>query len=114
MLSLSFLWLSLFQKYIELKRKENFIDYDDIIQLAIRFLSKMYYAEARHWKFKDLFVDEFQDVNPLQFALSPFRLGSSSSLTLSEIRAKQSIRGMVRTLGLNDLSSISRIRKQLY
>ena len=40
------------------------------------------YAEARHWKFKDLFVDEFQDVNPLQFALLQAWLGSSSSLTV--------------------------------
>lgn len=72
-----------FRKYIELKRKENFIDYDDIIQLAIRFLAEdANYAEARHWKFKDLFVDEFQDVNPLQFALLQAWLGSSSSLTV--------------------------------
>ena len=72
-----------FQKYIELKRKENFIDYDDIIQLAIRFLAEdANYAEARHWKFKDLFVDEFQDVNPLQFALLQAWLGSRSSLTV--------------------------------
>lgn len=72
-----------FQKYIELKRKENFIDYDDIIQLAIRFLAEdANYAEARHWKFKDLFVDEFQDVNPLQFALLQAWLGSGSSLTV--------------------------------
>ena len=72
-----------FQKYIELKRKENFIDYDDIIQLAIRFLAEdANYAEARHWKFKDIFVDEFQDVNPLQFALLQAWLGSGSSLTV--------------------------------
>lgn len=72
-----------FQKYLELKRKENFIDFDDIIQLAIRFLAEdANYAEARHWKFKDLFVDEFQDVNPLQFALLQAWLGSSSSLTV--------------------------------
>jgi len=72
-----------FQRYLELKRKENFIDFDDIIQLAIRFLAEdANYAEARHWKFKDLFVDEFQDVNPLQFALLQAWLGSSSSLTV--------------------------------
>ena len=72
-----------FQKYLELKRKENFIDFDDIIQLAIRFLAEdANYAEARHWKFKDLFVDECQDVNPLQFALLQAWLGSSSSLTV--------------------------------
>ena len=72
-----------FRKYSELKRKENFIDFDDIIQLAIEFLAEdPNYAEARHWKFRDLFVDEFQDVNPLQFALLQAWLGPTSSLTV--------------------------------
>tara|TARA_Y100000768_G_scaffold162326_1_gene121426 strand:+ start:3514 stop:5241 length:1728 start_codon:yes stop_codon:yes gene_type:complete len=72
-----------FRKYSELKRKENFIDFDDIIQLAIKFLAEdVNYAEARHWKFRDLFVDEFQDVNPLQFALLQAWLSSRSSLTV--------------------------------
>ena len=72
-----------FRKYSELKRKENFIDFDDIIQLAIEFLAEdPNYAEARHWKFRDLFVDEFQDVNPLQFALLQAWLGPASSLTV--------------------------------
>ena len=72
-----------FRKYSQLKRKENFIDFDDIIQLAIDFTAEdVNYAEARHWKFRDLFVDEFQDVNPLQFALLQAWLGPASSLTV--------------------------------
>ena len=72
-----------FRKYSESKRKGNFIDFDDIIQLAIKFLAEdANYAEARHWKYRDLFVDEFQDVNPLQFALLQAWLGSRSSLTV--------------------------------
>ncbi len=72
-----------FRKYSELKRKENKIDFDDIIQLAIEFLAEdPNYAAARHWKFRDLFVDEFQDVNPLQFALLQAWLGPTSSLTV--------------------------------
>ena len=72
-----------FRKYSQLKEKENRIDFDDIIQLAIQFLADdANYAEARHWKFRDLFVDEFQDVNPLQFALLQAWLGPRSSLTV--------------------------------
>ena len=58
-----------FRGYINLKKKRNLIDFDDIIKLAIQFLADdPNYAAARHWKFNDLFVDEFQDVNPLQFS----------------------------------------------
>lgn len=72
-----------FRKYSSLKRKGNFIDFDDIIQLAIGYLAEdISYAESRHWKYRDLFVDEFQDVNPLQFGLLQSWLSPKSSLTV--------------------------------
>ena len=72
-----------FRKYLSLKRKGNFIDIDDIIQLAIGYLAEdISYAESRHWKYRDLFVDEFQDVNPLQFGLLQAWLSPKSSLTV--------------------------------
>jgi DNA helicase-2/ATP-dependent DNA helicase PcrA len=72
-----------FRKYLSLKRKGNFIDFDDIIQLAIGYLAEdISYAESRHWKYRDLFVDEFQDVNPLQFGLLQAWLSPKSSLTV--------------------------------
>ena len=72
-----------FRGYINLKKKRNLIDFDDIIKLAIQFLADdPNYAAARHWKFNDLFVDEFQDVNPLQFSMLQAWLGPSSTLTV--------------------------------
>ena len=38
------------------------------------------YAAARHWRFRHLFVDEFQDVNPLQHHLLSSWLGPESDL----------------------------------
>ncbi len=70
-----------YRKFTETKRRRNVIDFDDILELAIQLLSEdTGYTEARHWKFQDLFVDEFQDVNPLQFALLRSWIGTNSSL----------------------------------
>ena len=38
------------------------------------------YAAARHWRFRHLFVDEFQDVNPLQFAPAVVVVGAGVDL----------------------------------
>ena len=62
-------------------KQRNLLDFDDILEQAIQFLTEdTQYADARHWKYQDLFVDEFQDVNPLQFALLRSWLGANSSL----------------------------------
>ena len=70
-----------YRKFVELKKQRNLLDFDDILEQAIKFLTEdTQYADARHWKYQDLFVDEFQDVNPLQFALLRSWLGANSSL----------------------------------
>lgn len=70
-----------YRKFVAAKKQKNYVDFDDILELAIQFLSEdTNYADARHWKFQDLFVDEFQDVNPLQFALLRSWIGNKSSL----------------------------------
>ena len=70
-----------YRKFVTAKKEKKCIDFDDILELAIQFLSEdTNYADARHWKFQDLFVDEFQDVNPLQFALLRSWIGNKSSL----------------------------------
>lgn len=67
--------------FIQEKKKRNLIDFDDILEYAIRYLADdSNYAATRHWKYRYIFVDEFQDVNPLQFALLRAWLGVDSSI----------------------------------
>ena len=67
--------------YAAAKTKRRVIDFDDVLRLAARDLrSDPTYAEARRWRHRHLFVDEFQDVNPLQFDLLRAWLGPESTL----------------------------------
>ena len=52
------------------KRRKRVVDFDDLLTLAIRDLrADPDYAAAVRWRHRHFFVDEFQDVNPLQQAL---------------------------------------------
>ncbi|MDH3705536.1 MAG: ATP-dependent DNA helicase UvrD2 [Acidimicrobiia bacterium] len=69
--------------YEEAKQRRGLIDFDDLLILARReLLADPVYGEAQRWRFRHLFVDEFQDVNPLQFALLEAWLGPDSDLTV--------------------------------
>ncbi len=60
----------IYGRYIETKRQRRLVDFDDMLRLAARDLeADPAYAAARRWRFRDLYVDEFQDVNPLQHKL---------------------------------------------
>lgn len=61
----------LINRFNQLKRQENFIDFSDMEQLAYQILSqdtsnsqlaRSFYQN----KFKEILVDEYQDINPLQ------------------------------------------------
>lgn len=52
------------------KRRGGFVDFDDLLALVARALEEdTAFATAQRWRFRHLFVDELQDVNPLQFRL---------------------------------------------
>ncbi len=71
----------LFEDYENEKRKRRMVDFDDLLILALRDLTKdTAYAEARRWRYQHLFVDEFQDVNRLQFDLLRAWLGDRNDL----------------------------------
>lgn len=71
----------LYQRYEEEKAKRRVVDFDDLLILALRDLTDdPEYAEARRWKYQHLFVDEFQDVNHLQFDLLRAWLGDRDDL----------------------------------
>lgn len=69
-----------FAAYEDRKRRKRLVDFDDLLELAIRDLADPDYARAQHWRFRHLLVDEFQDVNPLQFDLLKAWLGPESTL----------------------------------
>jgi len=72
---------AVYERYMEEKRRRRLVDFDDLLRLATRDLaSDPVYAAARHWRFRHLFVDEFQDVNPLQFELLRAWMGPASDL----------------------------------
>jgi DNA helicase II / ATP-dependent DNA helicase PcrA len=60
----------LYKRYETVKKRRHVVDLDDLIS---RVVTEMHqhadYAEAVRWRFRHLFVDEAQDMNPLQYDL---------------------------------------------
>jgi DNA helicase II / ATP-dependent DNA helicase PcrA len=60
----------LYTRYEQLKRERALVDFDDLLKLCADALHRdTTFAAAQRWRFRHLFVDEFQDVNPLQLHL---------------------------------------------
>ena len=56
--------------YERLKRRRGVIDFDDLLDLNLRAIeSDAAFRALVHWRFRHFFVDEAQDLNPLQHAL---------------------------------------------
>jgi len=71
----------IFERYEVDKRKKRLVDFDDLLRLHARDIeADGDYAAAVRWRFRHLFVDEFQDVNPQQHALLMAWLGESRDL----------------------------------
>ncbi len=61
---------SIYERYQQEKRRQHLVDFDDLLLECARALeADVAFAAAQRWRFRHLFVDEFQDVNPLQFRL---------------------------------------------
>jgi DNA helicase-2/ATP-dependent DNA helicase PcrA len=72
---------SLYERYEEEKRRRGVVDFDDLLLLCARALqSDDRFASSQRWRFRHLFVDEFQDVNPVQFRLLEGWLGDRCDL----------------------------------
>ena len=71
---------SIWARYESTKLKQGGLDFDDLIIDAVDALRDPAFAEAIHWRSRHLLVDEFQDVNAMQFALIERLLAPSSSL----------------------------------
>ena len=56
--------------YERLKRRRGVIDFDDLLVHTIEALrTDKAWADGVHWRYRHLFVDEAQDLNPLQHAM---------------------------------------------
>jgi DNA helicase-2/ATP-dependent DNA helicase PcrA len=67
--------------YEKAKRAQRLVDFDDLLMLVAREVGRdATFADVQRWRFRHLFVDEFQDVNPLQRALLDAWLGGRPDL----------------------------------
>jgi len=70
-----------YQRYEEDKKKRGLIDFDDLLgQCCAAIERDPSFAAAQRWRFRHLFVDEYQDVNPLQERLLRAWLGDRDDL----------------------------------
>lgn len=57
-------------RYEALKRRRGVVDFDDLLSdVIVQMQRDATFAEIVRWRFRHLFVDEVQDLNPLQFAV---------------------------------------------
>jgi DNA helicase-2/ATP-dependent DNA helicase PcrA len=60
----------LYDRYEQEKHRRGLVDFDDLLLECARAIENdPAFGAAQRWCFRHLFVDEFQDVNPLQFRL---------------------------------------------
>jgi DNA helicase II / ATP-dependent DNA helicase PcrA len=70
-----------FDAYEQRKKQKRLADFDDLLELLLRDIERDRAFEAvQHWRFRHLFVDEFQDINPLQLKLLEVWRGGRSDL----------------------------------
>jgi DNA helicase II / ATP-dependent DNA helicase PcrA len=73
----------LYGRYEEEKRRRGLVDFDDLLaRCADAMDDDARFAAAQRWRWRHVFVDEFQDVNPLQHRLLTSWLGSDADLTV--------------------------------
>ncbi|MGI8794457.1 MAG: ATP-dependent helicase [Acidimicrobiales bacterium] len=72
---------TIYERYEAEKRRRRVIDFDDLLSLCARALEDdPDFAATQQWRFRHLFVDEFQDVNPAQFRVLKGWLGNGTDL----------------------------------
>ena len=71
----------IYREYEREKRRRGLVDFDDLITGCADVLERdANFAAAQRWRFRHLFVDEFQDASPAQFRLLRSWLGDRSDL----------------------------------
>ena len=71
----------LYRRYEAEKSRKGVVDFDDLLVKCVAAIeSDKEFAARQRWRFRHLFVDEFQDVNPAQHRLLEGWLGASADL----------------------------------
>ena len=71
------------EAYTRLKRRRGVVDFDDLLHDVLTAMeTDDAWAAAVRWRFRHLFVDEAQDLNPLQHRLLEALLGNRADLCL--------------------------------
>jgi DNA helicase-2/ATP-dependent DNA helicase PcrA len=71
----------LFDRYERERRRRGVVDFDDVIAWCANVLeTDSEFQATQRWRFRHLFVDEFQDANPAQFRLLQGWLGDRPDL----------------------------------
>ncbi len=71
----------LYARYEDEKTRRGLVDFDDLLsRTADAIETDPTFAAAQRWRWRHIFVDEFQDLNPLQHRLLLAWLGSSTDL----------------------------------
>ncbi|MFP5318054.1 MAG: ATP-dependent helicase [Acidimicrobiia bacterium] len=72
---------ALYRRYEEEKHRRALVDFDDLLlACAVALETDAEFAASQRWRFRHLFVDEFQDVNPAQFRLLRGWLGARADM----------------------------------
>ncbi len=70
-----------YRRYQAEKRRRGLIDFDDLVRLTAQSLEDDHeFAATQRWRFRHLFVDEFQDVSRAQLRLLQAWLGTRDDL----------------------------------
>jgi len=72
---------ALYQRYEDEKSRRHLADFDDLLALCAQALeTDSTFAAAQRWRWQHFYVDEFQDLNPLQHRLLCAWLGGRDDL----------------------------------
>ena len=80
------------KNYKKIKEKNNLIDFNDLNRLMLKLLNNENIRKELQDKYKFIFIDEYQDVNPLQDGLMSKLAGENSTVFMVG-DVKQSIYG---------------------
>jgi DNA helicase-2/ATP-dependent DNA helicase PcrA len=71
------------ERYTALKRRRGVLDFDDLLEGLLDAMRRdATFTDIVRWRFRHLFVDEAQDLNPLQFALLEHIRGGRADICL--------------------------------